>query len=111
MGFAERLRELDKSMKEKKKAKAAAEAAKLEAAKKAQEELFRGMSKAGVTGYNKKGEGEFSLSSYSIVTNALPPARMVPPFPEEITPFSARIRFIAPNTNGNIIEELSLIHI
>eukprot|EP00505_MAST-04D_sp_SCG-Rhode-Island_P001946 Stramenopile-MAST_4_protein_1946 len=46
MGFADRLRELDKSMKEKKKAKAAAEAAKLEAAKKAQEELFRGMSKA-----------------------------------------------------------------
>ena len=63
-----------------------------------------------VTGYNKKGEGEFSLSSYSIVTNALPPARMVPPFPEEITPFSARMRFIAPNTNGNIIEEYRLFY-
>ena len=63
-----------------------------------------------VCGSNKKGEGEFSLSSYSIVTDALPPARMAAPVAKRVTPFSARVHFEAPNTNGNIIEDYRLFY-
>ena len=46
MGFAERLRQLDKALHAKKAKRQAEEKAKLEAAKKAQEELFRTMTPA-----------------------------------------------------------------